>query len=53
MNGWLIATKTIIVVGSIPQTLNWKNGNKYPDTNVMWGIARKIKAAIKIQNVYL
>ena len=28
VNGWFIATKTIIVVGSIPHIFNWKKGNK-------------------------
>ena len=53
VNGWLIATKTIIVVGNKPHKFHWKNGGKYPATKVIGGIALKINAVINSQNVYL
>ena len=49
VNGWFIATSTIMVVGKYPQIFHSKNGSRYPDTNVMCGIARKTRAAINIQ----
>ena len=52
MNGWLIATRTMIVVGRIPQIFSWKKGKRYPETRVICGIARKTSAAINIQNAY-
>ncbi len=51
VNGWFIATMTMIVVGRMPQTFSSKNGSRYPDTSVICGIARKISAAISSQNV--
>ena len=49
----LIATKTIIVVGNVPHIFHSKKGGRYPATRVIGGIALKIKAVIKSQNVYL
>ena len=35
VKGWLMATRTTIVVGRIPQIFSWKKGKRYPDTRVM------------------
>ena len=43
----------MIVVDRCPHNPSSKNGNKYPETRVIWGIARKIRAAMSIQKAYL
>ena len=49
VNGWLIATITMMVVVRCPHRFSSKNGSRYPDTSVMCGIARNTSATTRIQ----
>ena len=43
----------MMVVGKVPHKFHSKKGGRYPATSVIGGIALKISAIIKSQNVYL